>query len=198
LEGTDNFRNIQKICKLDKKMLRKTLYRVRYLQGSFDPFEVKSGLKQGNVLSFALFKLILEKIIRNTNDDRRMEMNNEQVILAYADDIVVVSETKEEVINATSKLINASRGIGLHVNEGKTKFMVVSRSPQNIDLQPCETWSMTKSDSRRLIIFERKLLRTIYGSIFNMEIQTYEREAMKIQRYYIIGQTYSPLSGENG
>ena len=56
-----------------------------------------------------------------------MEISNEQVMLAYADDIVVMNETKEGIINSTSKLINASKGIGLHVNEGKTKYTVVSR-----------------------------------------------------------------------
>lgn len=35
----------------------------------------------------------------------------------------------------------------------------------------CGTWSLTKSDSRRLIMFKRKVLQTIYGPIFNPEIQ---------------------------
>ncbi|KAL4130914.1 hypothetical protein QTP88_008289 [Uroleucon formosanum] len=71
------------------------------------PFEVKSGLKQGDALSPALFNLALEKIIGDTNDDRRKEISNEQVMLAYADDIVLMGETKEEIINSTYKLINA-------------------------------------------------------------------------------------------
>ena len=195
-------------------------------------------------MSPELFNLALEKIIRDTNDDRRMEISNEQVMLAYADDIVVMNETKEGIINSTSKLINASKGIGLHVNEGKTKYMVVLRRSLNIDyievdiykfekvdnfkylgvninnkndmhieineritsgnrcyfsiikllrsnllsrgskillyhsyLRPvityaCETWSVTKGDCRRLITFERKVLRTIYGPILNLETQT--------------------------
>jgi len=56
-----------------------------------------------------------------------MEISNEHVMLPYADDIVVMGETKEEDINSTSKLINASKGMGLHGNEGKTRYMVVSR-----------------------------------------------------------------------
>lgn len=40
-------------------------------------------------------------------------------------DIVVTDETKEEVINATSNFINGSKEIDLHVNHGKTKYMVV-------------------------------------------------------------------------
>jgi hypothetical protein len=44
-----------------------------------------------------------------------------------------MGETKEGVINSTSKLINKSKGIRLHVNEGKTKYMAVSKRPPNID-----------------------------------------------------------------
>jgi len=101
----------KKYVNLIKACYEKTLCRVCYMQGILDPFEVKSGLKQGEALSPALFNLALEKIMRDTNDDRRMEISNEQVILAYADDIMLMGETKEEIINLTSKLINASKGI---------------------------------------------------------------------------------------
>ncbi|KAL4113759.1 hypothetical protein QTP88_017332 [Uroleucon formosanum] len=104
----------KKYVKLIKARYEKTLCKVCYLQGISDPFEVKSGLKQGDALSPALFNLALEKIIRDTNDDRRMEISNEQVMLAYADDIMLMGETKEEIINSTYKLINAIKGMGLH------------------------------------------------------------------------------------
>lgn len=204
---------------------------------------------QRDAFSLALFTLALQKIIRDTNDDQRMEVSNEQVMLAYADDIMVMGETKEEVTNVTSKLINEIKGMGLHVNEEKTKYMVVSRNPPNIDsigvdnykfekvdnfkylgvninnkndmhieinewitignrcyfsiikllrskilskeskirlyhsyfglvtTYACETWSLTKGVSRRLITFDRKVLRTIYGPTFNPAIQAYERRS---------------------
>lgn len=123
----------KKYVNLIKACYEKTLCRVRYLQGISDSFEVKSGLKQGDALSPALFNLVLEKVIKDTNDDRRMEISNEQVMLAYADDIVIMGETKDEIINSTSELINASKGMGLYANEGRTKYMVVSRRPTNIN-----------------------------------------------------------------
>jgi len=61
-----------------------------------------------------------------------MEISNEQVMLAYEDVIVVMGEIKKEVINTTSKLINASEGMGLHVNLGKTIYMVNLRRLSNI------------------------------------------------------------------
>lgn len=62
---------------LIKACYGKTLCRVRYFQGISDSFVVKSGLKQGDALSPALLNLALEKIIRDTDDDRRMEISNE-------------------------------------------------------------------------------------------------------------------------
>jgi len=60
-------------------------------------------------------------------DGRKMEVCGERIVLAYADDIVVMVETGEEVINTTSKLLRASKIIGLCVNEENMKYMMVAR-----------------------------------------------------------------------
>ena len=39
----------------------------------------------------------------------------------------------------------------------------------------CETWSTTKGDEEKLLIFERKVLRKIFGPIYNSESGQYER-----------------------
>lgn len=137
----------KKYVNVIKACYEKTLCRVCYIQGILDLFEVKSGLKQEDELSPALFNLALEKIIRDTNDDRKIEISNEQVMLAYADDAVLMGETKEKIINSTSKLINASKGIGSHVNEGKTKYMVVSRRSPNIDSIVLDNYKFEKVDN---------------------------------------------------
>lgn len=107
------------------------------LLGILDPFEVIFDLNQEDVLSPTLFDLTLGKIVNDTNDERSMEINNEQVIIAYTDVIVIMGVTKEEVINLTSKLIHdASTEMGLLINKGKIKCIYVSREPPNIDSIP--------------------------------------------------------------
>jgi len=38
-----------------------------------------------------------------------------------------------------------------------------------------KTWSTTKGDELKLLIFERKISRKIYGLILNLESESYER-----------------------
>ncbi|KAL4100675.1 hypothetical protein QTP88_020709 [Uroleucon formosanum] len=237
----------KKYVSLIKGCNNRTVCRVRFLQEMSETFEVKSGLRQGDALSPTLFNLALEKAMREVWDGRKMEICGERVILAYADDIVVMGETRDEVMNTASKLLKASKTIGLRVNEEKTKYLMVARRSPNTDhitvddysfkkvevfkylgvninsnndmheeindriacgnrcyysimrllkskllsrnsktllyhsyLRPIityasETWSLTKGDSKRLMTFERKVLRNIYGPKFDAESQTYER-----------------------
>lgn len=76
-----------------------------------------------------------------------MEMCNDKVMLAYADDIAVMGETEVEVTNATSKLINASKRMGLHVTEEKTKYMVILRKPPNIDSIVVDSYQFKNVDN---------------------------------------------------
>jgi len=160
----------------------------------------------------------------------------------YADDIVILGNTRQEITQTTSELLEASKKMGLCVNQEKTKFMILSRNNENQHnlqvgnltfekvenfkylgvninskndmhreiseriasgnrcyhsiskllkskllsrksktllytryLRPvityaCETWSSTKGDDNRLAIFERKVLRNIFGPTYNTEL----------------------------
>jgi len=95
----------KKYINLVKMCNEKTICKIQYLQNYSETFEVKSGLRQGDALFPTLFNLALEKIVRDTNEQRNMDIIGESVILAYADDIVVLGKTKEEIVQTTEKLI---------------------------------------------------------------------------------------------
>lgn len=57
-----------------------------------------------------------------------LEENRRQCgVLAYADDIIILGSDSQEVKAGTKELIINSKDIGLQINEGKTKYMVISR-----------------------------------------------------------------------
>jgi len=42
----------------------------------------------------------------------------------------------------------------------------------------CEIWSRTKEDNRKLAIWKKTILRNIYGSGYNDNLEIYEKETM--------------------
>jgi len=93
----------------------KTLLRTVY--GNSNGFEVKVGMRQGSALSPLLFVMVMEALSR----ELRVALPWE---LLYADDLVVIAETEEDLI----KRINEWKGVvenrGLRVNMNKTKVMI--------------------------------------------------------------------------
>lgn len=48
--------------------MRQQCCKVRFLKTDSEPFEVKSGLRQGDALSHTLFNIALEKLKRDINE----------------------------------------------------------------------------------------------------------------------------------
>ncbi|KAL4152688.1 hypothetical protein QTP88_000521 [Uroleucon formosanum] len=120
-----------KIVKMIKLCMNKTRCKVRFNQHISDEFEVKTGLRQGDALSPILFNIALEMVVRKTQKKYggvNLEENRRQCgVLAYADDIIILGSDSQEVKAGTKELIINSKDIGLQINEGKTKYMVISR-----------------------------------------------------------------------
>jgi hypothetical protein len=53
------------------------------------------------------------------------------MLLAYADDIIITGNTRTEVQINLKKLIKASKIMSLAVNAEKTKYIVVTRGPED-------------------------------------------------------------------
>jgi hypothetical protein len=58
-----------------------------------------------------------------------IKMRNYQqlVVAGYAVDVIIMAEREEDLKKTTSKLIEEGGKIGLMVNEGKSKYMIVTR-----------------------------------------------------------------------
>ena len=79
-------------------------------------FNVRVGVHQGSVLSPLLFIIVLEALSREFREGLPME-------LFYADDLVLIAETKELLLEKVRKWKEGMEKNGLRVNAGKTKIM---------------------------------------------------------------------------
>jgi len=77
--------------------------------------------------------LALEKVIRSLPARQNMEILEQNTILAYADDIVIIGSSRIDVEMRAADLIKAAEPIGLKVNQEKTKYLVVSREERALD-----------------------------------------------------------------
>ena len=91
-----------------------------------DWFSVKRGIRQGCVLPPYLFNILAEMVMREALDgfgggfaiDGRRLPN-----LRYADDIILIAGTVEELQDLVTRLEVASTEYGLVINADKTKVM---------------------------------------------------------------------------
>ena len=93
-----------------------------------DLFEIGKGVHQGCILSPCLFNLYAEYIMGNARLDEaqagitfvRRSINN----LRYADDTILMAETKEEQKTFLRNVKEESEKVDLKLNIQKTKIMV--------------------------------------------------------------------------
>ena len=103
---------------------------VRTGHGTTDWFQIGKGVCQGCILSPCLFNFYAEYIIRNSGLDEaqagiktaRLHINN----FIYADDITLMTESKEELKSLLIKVKEESEKAGLAFNIQKTKIMASS------------------------------------------------------------------------
>ena len=99
---------------------------VRTGHGTTDWFQIGKGVRQGCILSPCLFNLNAEYIMRNGGLDKAQagikiagrNINN----LRYADDIIFMAESEEELKSLLMKVKEESEKVGLKLNIQKTKI----------------------------------------------------------------------------
>ncbi|MBP1527199.1 MAG: hypothetical protein H9Q66_04685 [Spiroplasma ixodetis] len=113
-----------KIIKLLKNTYENSRAYVRIEQKG-ETFKIERGVKQGDPLSPNLFNAIIENMIRELEwEGRGIKMDGRYLSnLRFADDLILLSTSKEELMQMKEDLEEKSREGGLEINYNKTKYM---------------------------------------------------------------------------
>ncbi|KMQ89503.1 endonuclease-reverse transcriptase [Lasius niger] len=91
---------------------------------------IRKGVRQGCILSPLLYNIYSEYIMRQVLEDWNggVTIGGEKISnLRYADDTLLVARSKEELLALLDRLNNTSLDYGLHINNTKTRIMIVDR-----------------------------------------------------------------------
>ena len=119
-----------KMLRIVKAMYVSVRCRFRHLNIYSDFFEVAVGLKQGETMPPVLFSLFVEdlEMYLQSKPENGINVNDiNLMLLFFADDMVVLAETQEDLQNNLDSLYQYCLSWSLEVNSIKTKCIVFRR-----------------------------------------------------------------------
>ena len=112
-------------------MYEKSNVCVKLTVGMTDNFKTNIGVKQGCVISPTLFNIFLNDLpdILKSNESCPVQLNGKFLsCLMYADDIAIISQTKEGLQHCLNQLNGYCEIWKLNINTDKTKIIVFNKT----------------------------------------------------------------------
>ncbi|KAG1687439.1 Folylpolyglutamate synthase, mitochondrial [Nymphon striatum] len=119
------------------------------LHTNTNKIRLEKGVRQGDSISPKLFTACLENVFRGLNwTSKGILINGDrQTNLRFADDVVLFSESPQELQLMVEELRTASSKVGLEINLSKTKVMF----NRNVEIQPIMTGNVALDQVDRYI-----------------------------------------------
>ena len=125
----------EKLINIIKEFYRDFKFSIEDNGETSEWFEVLTSVKQGCNMSGFLFLLATDWIMRRTTDGNltgiRWKFTSKLEDLDFADDVALMSSTRQHMQNKSKKLEEESERAGLKINIDKTKIMKIN--PKNND-----------------------------------------------------------------
>ena len=114
----------EKYVRIVQDMYDDSTTAVRCAVGETEGFDVKVGLHQGSALSHCLLAMVIDRMTDDIKEEAPRAM-------MFADDIVICSESQEEVEEKLESWINSLERRGMKGNRRKTEYMCVNERQDN-------------------------------------------------------------------
>jgi endonuclease/exonuclease/phosphatase family metal-dependent hydrolase len=124
-----------KTRELIKQTLTGTKSKVKFMGEISEPFDIQTGVRQGDGLSPILFNVVLDKVMEEWEKELKKSgcwkpillgfpKNNLYIpYLAFADDLAILAEDEETAIKQLEILKECAEKVGLHISFEKTEFL---------------------------------------------------------------------------
>ena len=156
-----------------------------------EPFDTMRGFRQGDPLSWDLFYFVMENVLRKAGVHRNRTIFHKSVqLLAYADGIAIIGQTKRDVTVAFSVIerepiidlssaLTTKNDVSLEfkrkitlgnrcyygLKSQLTKLILYKTLILSVLLCSTEVWTPLSTNAAALRVFERKVLRKIFGPV---------------------------------
>jgi hypothetical protein len=101
---------------------------VRTAAGTTKPFGVRVGLHQGSALSPLLFVAVMDEVTERVRREAPWNM-------MYADDVVLLNDTKEDAEKELESWREAWERRGLRVSRSKTEYLCIGQQTEKAPIK---------------------------------------------------------------
>jgi len=132
-----------KVVNILKDMYANNQCCVRHDEQQSEWFHVKTGVRQGCVISPTQFLVVIDWVMRKATEDRHRGLvwglTARLEDCDFADDIALLSHVQNDMQEKTDRVSKTAKGVGLKIHAGKTKLMKVkTKSSQKISINNTE------------------------------------------------------------